>query len=69
MGPQSHPYWTGTACSVFTPRAVLTAHQLAIATLATTFSTAAFFLSGGEKADKTQPPINAKSKDEESFVK
>ncbi|KAF3043814.1 hypothetical protein E8E12_010526 [Didymella heteroderae] len=44
-------------------------HVLAIATLATTFSTAAFFLSGGEKVDKTQPPINAKSKDEESFVK
>lgn len=43
--------------------------QLAIATLATTFSTAAFFMSGGEKADKSQPPINAKSKDEESFVK
>jgi F-type H+-transporting ATPase subunit k len=40
-----------------------------IATLATTFSTAAFFLSGGEKVDKSQPPINAKSKDEESFVK
>ncbi|KAF2621402.1 hypothetical protein BU25DRAFT_416180 [Macroventuria anomochaeta] len=43
--------------------------QLAIATLATTFSIAAFSLSGGEKVDKTQPPINAKSKDEESFVK
>lgn len=45
------------------------ARQLAIATLATTFSTAAFFMSGGEKADKSLPPINAKSKDEESFVK
>ncbi|KAF1361301.1 hypothetical protein EJ07DRAFT_113363 [Lizonia empirigonia] len=44
-------------------------HVLAIATLATTFSLAAFSLSGGEKVDKTQPPINAKSKDEESFVK
>ena len=43
--------------------------QLAIATLATTFSIAAFSLSGGEKVDKTQPPINAKSKEEESFVK
>ena len=50
-------------------RARLTRQQLAIATLATTFSTAAFFLSGGEKVDKSQPPINAKSKDEESFVK
>jgi F-type H+-transporting ATPase subunit k len=50
-------------------RAWLTTPQLAIATLATTFSTAAFFLSGGEKVDKSQPPINAKSKDEESFVK
>lgn len=50
-------------------RAWLTTRQLAIATLATTFSIAAFSLSGGEKADKTQPPINAKSKDEESFVK
>ena len=43
--------------------------QLAIATLATTFSLAAFSLSGGEKVDKNLPPINAKSKDEESFVK
>lgn len=52
------------------PRTVLTdTSQLAIATLATTFSIAAFSLSGGEKVDKTQPPINAKSKDEESFVK
>lgn len=43
--------------------------KLAIATLLTTASVAAFSLSGGEKVDKTQPPINAKSKDEESFVK
>lgn len=40
-----------------------------MATLGITFTTAAYFLSGGDKADKTQPPINAKSKDEESFVK
>lgn len=52
-----------------TERQQLTSLQLAIATLATTFSIAAFSLSGGEKVDKTQPPINAKSKDEESFVK
>ncbi|KAG9203487.1 hypothetical protein B5807_07375 [Epicoccum nigrum] len=44
-------------------------HVLAIATLATTFSTAAFFMAGGDKADKSLPPINAKNKDEESFVK
>ncbi|KAH7359570.1 hypothetical protein BKA66DRAFT_427426 [Pyrenochaeta sp. MPI-SDFR-AT-0127] len=44
-------------------------HVLAIATLATTF-TGAFLAMGGKKVeDKSQPPINAKSKEEESFVK
>lgn len=43
--------------------------QLAIATLATTI-TGAVLATGGKKAeDLSQPPINAKSKDEESFVK
>jgi F-type H+-transporting ATPase subunit k len=43
--------------------------QLAMATLGTTFVGAALALSGGKAEDKSQPPINAKSKDEESFVK
>lgn len=41
-----------------------------MATLGTTFATAAFFMRGGEKPEQQQtPPINAKSKEEESFVK
>ncbi|CAO2652789.1 Nn.00g022000.m01.CDS01 [Neocucurbitaria sp. VM-36] len=44
-------------------------HVLAIATLGTTFA-GAFLAMGGKKAeDKSQPPINAKSSEEESFVK
>ncbi|QDS69358.1 hypothetical protein FKW77_004160 [Venturia effusa] len=42
-------------------------HVLAMATLGVTFSTAAFFMSGGKKEDG--PPIGAGSKEEESFVK
>ena len=43
--------------------------QLAIATLTSTFGLAAFF-TRSKPADKAQgPPINAKNKDEESFVK
>ena len=40
-----------------------------MATLGVTFAGAALSLSGGKAEDKSQPPINAKSKDEESFVK
>ena len=58
----AHPRSDNTCCG-------LTNAQLAIATLATTF-TGAFLAMGGKKAeDVSQPPINAKSKDEESFVK
>ncbi|RMZ80188.1 hypothetical protein DV737_g3077, partial [Chaetothyriales sp. CBS 132003] len=42
-------------------------HWLAIATLVTTF-TVPFAFTGGKKADKTTPPINAASKDEEKFI-
>jgi F-type H+-transporting ATPase subunit k len=43
--------------------------QLAMATLGVVF-TGAFLSVGGKKIeDPTSPPINAKSKDEESFVK
>mgnify|MGYP003624106409 CR=1 FL=1 len=43
--------------------------QLAIATLTVTIG-GAFLATSGKKADApTSPPINAKSKDEESFVK
>ncbi|RMZ92546.1 hypothetical protein DV736_g224, partial [Chaetothyriales sp. CBS 134916] len=42
-------------------------HWLAIATLAATF-TIPFAFTGGKKADKTTPPINATSKDEEKFI-
>ncbi|RMZ73396.1 ATP synthase subunit K mitochondrial [Pyrenophora seminiperda CCB06] len=45
-------------------------HVLAMATLGTAFVGAAFKMSGGKKADATTtPPINAKSSDEENFVK
>ena len=40
-----------------------------MATLGTTFAGAWLSMRGGEKVDKSTPPINAKSKDEESFVK
>ncbi|KAF1946931.1 hypothetical protein EJ02DRAFT_450265 [Clathrospora elynae] len=44
-------------------------HVLAIATLTTTFA-GAFLAMGGKKVeDPTSPPINAKSKEEESYVK
>ncbi|KAH7062965.1 hypothetical protein BKA63DRAFT_526800 [Paraphoma chrysanthemicola] len=44
-------------------------HVLAIATLTVTIG-GAFLATSGKKADApTSPPINAKSKDEESFVK
>ncbi|KAF2029754.1 hypothetical protein EK21DRAFT_67010 [Setomelanomma holmii] len=44
-------------------------HVLAIATLTVTIG-GAFLATSGKKADApTTPPINAKSKDEESFVK
>jgi F-type H+-transporting ATPase subunit k len=43
--------------------------QLAIATLGVTIG-GAVLATGGKKAEEpTSPPINAKSKDEESFVK
>jgi hypothetical protein len=46
-----------------------TSPQLAIATLTVTIG-GAVLATGGKKADApTSPPINAKSKDEESFVK
>ena len=41
-----------------------------MATLATTIGGAYLAMGGGSKTeDKTQPPINAKSKEEESFVR
>ncbi|KAH7071053.1 hypothetical protein FB567DRAFT_539185 [Paraphoma chrysanthemicola] len=44
-------------------------HVLAIATLTVTIG-GAFLATSGKKAEApTSPPINAKSKDEESFVK
>ncbi|KAL5113245.1 hypothetical protein ACEQ8H_008885 [Pleosporales sp. CAS-2024a] len=44
-------------------------HVLAMATLGATIGGAALSM-GGKKAEApTSPPINAKSKDEESFVK
>jgi len=49
-----------------TDRCVL---QLAIATLGITFTGAALSMGGKKAADPTSPPINAKSPDEESFVK
>ncbi|KAH8701402.1 hypothetical protein GQ44DRAFT_631784 [Phaeosphaeriaceae sp. PMI808] len=44
-------------------------HILAIATLGITFTGAALSMSGKKADAPTSPPINAKSKDEESFVK
>ncbi|KAF1960692.1 hypothetical protein CC80DRAFT_488970 [Byssothecium circinans] len=44
-------------------------HVLAIATLGTTFLGAYLSMGGSSKADKNTPPINAKSKEEESFIK
>ncbi|CAI6337153.1 unnamed protein product [Periconia digitata] len=44
-------------------------HVLAMATLGTTFLGAYVSMSGGSKADTKNPPINAKTKEEESFVK
>ena len=46
-----------------------TTSQLAIATLGITFTGAALAMGGKKAEDPTSPPINAKSKDEESFVK
>ena len=40
-----------------------------MATLGTTFATAAFFMRGDPKAKEQGPAIGAKSKEEESFVK
>ncbi|KAA8622822.1 DUF2611 domain containing protein [Pyrenophora tritici-repentis] len=41
-----------------------------MATLGATFTGAALSMSGGKKTDDTTtPPINAKSSDEENFVK
>ncbi|PSN69358.1 hypothetical protein BS50DRAFT_572510 [Corynespora cassiicola Philippines] len=45
-------------------------HVLAMATLGVTIGGSWLALSGGKKPeDKSTPPINAKSKEEESFVK
>ncbi|EMD64648.1 hypothetical protein COCC4DRAFT_179527 [Bipolaris maydis ATCC 48331] len=44
-------------------------HVLAIATLATTFTGAALSMGGKKAEDPTTPPINAKSSEEENFVK
>ncbi|KAF2019178.1 hypothetical protein BU24DRAFT_489200 [Aaosphaeria arxii CBS 175.79] len=44
-------------------------HVLAIATLTTTFAGAFLATRGGSKPEQQGPPINAKSKEEESFVK
>jgi len=43
-------------------------HVLSMATLASTGGLAWFFM-GGKKKSTTEPPINAKSKEEETFVK
>lgn len=43
--------------------------QLAMATLGTTFLGAYLSVGGSKKTEQTTPPINAKSKEEESFVK
>ena len=40
-----------------------------MATLGTTFLGAYLSLGGSSKADTNTPPINAKSKEEESFIK
>ncbi|KAL5375641.1 hypothetical protein PMIN06_010519 [Paraphaeosphaeria minitans] len=44
-------------------------HVLAMATLGTTFLGAYISMGGSKKTEQTTPPINAKSKEEESFVK
>ncbi|KAF2850542.1 hypothetical protein J1614_007888 [Plenodomus biglobosus] len=44
-------------------------HVLAIATLGITFTGAALAMGGKKAEDVTQPPINAKSPQEENFVK
>ncbi|KAF2794242.1 hypothetical protein K505DRAFT_324915 [Melanomma pulvis-pyrius CBS 109.77] len=44
-------------------------HVLAMATLGTTALGAWISLSGGKKAESAGPPINAKTKEEESFIK
>ncbi|KAF2125224.1 hypothetical protein P153DRAFT_370532 [Dothidotthia symphoricarpi CBS 119687] len=44
-------------------------HVLAIATLSVTFAGAALSMGGSKAEASTQPPINAKTKEEESFVK
>lgn len=43
--------------------------QLAMATLGVTFTGAALSMGGKKAEDPTTPPINAKSPDEENFVK
>jgi F-type H+-transporting ATPase subunit k len=40
-----------------------------MATLGVTFAGAYLSMGGSSKADPNNPPINAKSKEEESFVK
>lgn len=42
--------------------------QLAMAVLGTTFAGSAFALRGDSKAKEQGPPINATSKEEESFI-
>ena len=42
--------------------------QLAMATLGVTFGGSWLAMRGGSKEDKTQPPMNAQSKDEEAFI-
>jgi len=44
-------------------------HILAMATLGTVFTGAAYATSGKKTDQVTQPPINAKSPQEENFVK
>ena len=46
-----------------------TLSQLAMATLGVTIGGAALAMGGKKAEEPTSPPINAKSKDEESFVK
>ena len=42
--------------------------QLAMATLGVAFGGSWLATRGGSKEDKTQPPMNAQSKDEEAFI-
>ncbi|KAJ4291652.1 hypothetical protein N0V90_009547 [Kalmusia sp. IMI 367209] len=44
-------------------------HVLAMATLGTTFLGAYLSMGGSKKTDTNTPPLNAKSKEEESFIK